>query len=152
MKESMIADGYTEKNGQWTSPFTGRTDSFQPMREEYYTISRMGGIINNTPRDWMNQLRASDNRNKALMKQVRDKTLRENQLFEVFTVAKTLVENYQGERNAAVENLKTAIADVEANVKPQPKPCLDPAVGEPQEVFMIAARPFRFPWEDFNDE
>jgi hypothetical protein len=145
MKEQMIEDGYTEKNGQWTSPYTGETSSFQPMREEYITICKLGRLLHNSPRNWFNQLRQSDNRNKGLVKQLREKSRRENQLFEVFTAAQALLEYCETGSivpNNVLDKLKTAIADVAANVTP-------PQPEERNEIFVRATmlEPL-FPWDD----
>lgn len=66
----MINEGYTCNGGQWTSPYSGQTTSFQPAREEFMIVRNLG-IAYKTPMDWMREVRRLKSQNKALLERVR---------------------------------------------------------------------------------
>lgn len=133
MKEEMLNDGYIFEGGQWKSPYTGDVTSFQPAREEYLIIRRITGLMHNSPRQWMRQLKDMERRFDIINKRARKQT----------KLAMKYMENLRAILNkthevAPVQPILQAIQDIarkalepeQAEATPQPKPEFHISEGE----------------------
>lgn len=144
MREQMISEGYVCEGGNWISPYTGEATSFQPARDEFLLVCKLGGIIRNSPMEWLRQVRSQKDRIKNLMERSRKQSTLIAQCTKVVEQARRLLDDIeQGRPPVAKDALRKALEAFDAPAEPEVK-VFTPSV--PLNLRFFHDNPF--PWED----